>query len=131
MRQSQEGAPAGHLFDPRAVAAGAATSLAASAAVALAAGLAVYFTALTETYLALALYYAGFLVVLVGGMVAARAARRLGWLHGGMAGAVTACLALVAVAVLFPGSLLPAEVARQAGLAFLTGAVGGVIGVNL
>lgn len=131
MRESPGGEPASGPFEVRAVAAGTTAALALGAGLAALTALAIYFTALSEPYLSLGLYYAGFVVVLAGGAVAARRARRLGWLHGGMAGMSAACLAFVALALLFPGSLLPGEVARQAGLAFLAGAVGGILGVNL
>lgn len=131
MREAEDARHSPPLFNLRAVLAGALAALAASAALAAVTALLVYLTPLGEGYLSLVLYYAGFLVLLLGGIVSGRASRRLGWLHGGMAGLAAAAAALFLLGVFFPGGLLTGEVVRQAGLAFLAGAVGGMIGVNL
>lgn len=89
------------------------------------------FTSLTEEYLPIILHYLGLLVVLAGGAAAARRAMYQGWLHGGFAGLAMMSLVLLVTALAFPGSLESTEVARQATIAFLAGALGGVIGVNL
>lgn len=131
MRGLEDARKSPPLFNLRAVLAGALASLLGSAAVAAVTALLVYLTPLSEGYLSLALYYAGFLVILVGGVVSGRSARRLGWLHGGMAGFAAAATALLLLGVFFPGGLVTGEVVRQAALAFLAGAIGGMIGVNL
>lgn len=131
MREVEDVRHSPPLFNLRAVLAGALASLVLSAALAAVTALSVYLTPLSEGYLSLALYYGGFLVILAGGIVSGRAASRLGWLHGGMAGFAAAAVALLLLGVFFPGGLLTGEVVRQAGLAFLAGAIGGMIGVNL
>ncbi len=131
MRELEESRHSPPLFNPRAVLAGAAVSLVASIAVAVVTALLIHLTALSEGFLSLVLYYAGFLVILAGGVASGRAAQRLGWFHGGMAGFAAAALALLLLGVFFPGGVATDEVMRQVSLAFLAGAIGGMIGVNL
>lgn len=130
MRESGDVRYAAPLFNLRAVMIGTVTALVASMAIVAVTALLMYFTPLSEQYLSIGLYYVGFGVVIFSGLVASRAARRLGWLHGGLAGMTAATLAMLLLALLFPGGLSTAEVFRQAALAFGAGAVGGVIGVN-
>lgn len=119
------------VFNLRAIVVGTAVTLVASVAVAVLTAVVMYLSPLSEQYLSTALYYVGFAIVIIGGMVASRAARRLGWLHGGLAGMAAATLAMFFLSLLFPGGLAVGEVFRQAVLAFGAGALGGVIGVNL
>lgn len=128
LSDSRYGTP---LFNLRAVLVGTAAILVLGFGVAATAALLLYFTPLSEQYLFIAFYYVGFALVILGGAVASRAARRLGWLHGGLAGLTAATLAMLALALLSPGGLAAGEVFRQAGLAFVAGALGGVIAVNL
>lgn len=119
------------LFNLRAVVIGTVATLLASMTVAVVTALVMYLSPLSEQYLSTGLYYVGFAIVIIGGAVASRAARRLGWLHGGLAGMAAATLAMFLLSFLFPGGLATAEVFRQAAMAFGAGALGGVIGVNL
>lgn len=68
----------------------------------------------------------------LGGMLAAKSSRRVGWLHGGMVGLVYFAIS----ATLFQdgfswGQLLTLPWLARAFWDFAAGAVGGVLGVNL
>lgn len=131
MREIGDARYAAPIFNLRAVMVGTVTALVTSVVIAVVTALLMYSTPLSEQHLSIALYYIGFVIVILGGAVASRAARRLGWLHGGLAGMAAATLAMFILALLFPGGLSTTEVFRQATLAFGAGAVGGVIAVNL
>lgn len=122
---------AGPVFDLRAVTIGAIVSLVGSAVVAVATALMLHLTSMTEAYISVGNYYAGFLVLLIGGGVGARYAGKLGWLHGGMAALLASTVAMLLLSIVFPGGISLSIVFRQAALATLAGAIGGIISVNL
>ena len=118
-------------FHPQAVLAGIVTAFAASLALSAVLAAVIYFTDVTETSIGGVLYYLGIVTVLLGGAVAGRAAPGRGWLHGGLAGLGYVVISLTLGSVLFPGSALLAGIATKLVLAFVAGAVGGIVGVNL
>lgn len=131
MRARSESGTANPIIDLTAVAAGVLFTFVLSGLVAAGAAVAIAYTALTETYLPIALYYLGFLTIVAGAAYGARRASRLGWLHGGFIGLAAVTAALLLSALAFPGGLTAGEVFRQAVLCFLAGCIGGIIGVNL
>lgn len=118
-------------IDMRAVAVGTGFALAASLVAATVAACVVGLTAVTETYLPQVLYVTGLALVALGAAVGARQAGRLGWVHGGLVGLSSMAVAALLIGILYPGTTSLAELAGQGLLAFLTGCVGGVLGVNL
>lgn len=117
--------------DGRAVAAGVIATFALTVMVSAALAVAIYLTDITETHVSGILYYVGLLSVAVGGGVAARRASSRGWLHGGLAGLAYVVLSLVIGSLLFPGSAVLVDAGRKLVTAFVAGAVGGVVGVNI
>lgn len=118
-------------LDLAAVAAGVIAMFAITVAISAVLALTIYFTQVTEGHVSGLLYYAGLATVVVGGAVAGRRASSRGWLHGGAAGAAYVVISLLVGALLFPGSTLLAGLGSKLLLAFVAGALGGVIGVNL
>jgi len=99
--------------------------------VSLAMSLIIYATAITEGSAATAIYFMGIGSVAIGGACGARRSKGLGWLHGGTVGLIYAVLSLGLSFVIMPGCLILAEAARRVAVAFLVGALGGVVGVNM
>lgn len=78
-------------------------------------------------------YLAGFHYISIGlgGVLAARQARKLGWLHGGIVGMIyTLILSFLFTDGMSAGMLLQAEWLLSAVWGFVAGVVGGVLGVN-
>ncbi|HHT27102.1 MAG TPA: TIGR04086 family membrane protein [Firmicutes bacterium] len=67
--------------------------------------------------------------VIIGGFVSGRLAKRTGWLHGGLVGLFYRLLTVVSVGGGL-GDLISVNFAWRGLLAFLAGAVGGMVGVN-
>lgn len=67
----------------------------------------------------------------LGGVLAARSARRLGWLHGGLVGLVyTVVLSVIFSETLSVSLFMETEWLMQALWGFAAGVAGGVLGVN-
>lgn len=67
----------------------------------------------------------------LGGVLAARRARRLGWIHGGIVGLVyTALLSALFADELTLGMFLTTAWLKEAAWGFVAGVVGGILGVN-
>jgi len=92
--------------------------------------LTVYLTDITENQVAAALYYAGILTLAVGGGLAARWADAMGWLHGGLVGAIYVILATLIGMFFFPGGYVLTQVTKRVLAGFFVGALGGIIGIN-
>ncbi len=92
--------------------------------------LTIYLTSITEGQVAMVLYYAGMFTLAVGGALAARWADSLGWLHGGLSGAVYVVLATLIGMFFFPGGYMLAQVAKRVLAGFFVGALGGIAGIN-
>ncbi len=93
--------------------------------------IAIAWTTLTEMALSGPTYYIALVVVALGGAYGARRASSLGWVHGGLVGILYALVAGVLGGLIFPGGILAAEIGMRIAIAFLAGAIGGMIGVNL
>jgi len=92
--------------------------------------LTIYLTNITENQVTAVLYYAGMLTLAVGGALAARWAETLGWVHGGLSGALYVILATLVGMFFFPGGYAFAQIAQRVLAGFFIGALGGIIGIN-
>jgi putative membrane protein (TIGR04086 family) len=93
--------------------------------------LTIYLTTITEQQVTLILYYSGMLTLAVGGGLAARWADTLGWVHGGLAGAVYVILATMVGMYFFPGGYALMSIVQRVLAGFFIAALGGIIGINI
>ena len=114
-----------------AVATGVAATFLTSLAVAGVVALIVVATPLTEQRAAAALFVTGLLSLAIGAGVGARRAGGRGWMHGLLIGLVYVACSVALEPVLFPGTLTFGGVLTRFALGIGTGALGGVVGVNL
>lgn len=78
------------------------------------------------------LHWFSYVSIAIGGMLAGRRSRRVGWLNGGLVGILYAAVTALAFQSGFsPGDLFTAGWLAKAFWSFVAGAAGGVLGVNL
>lgn len=131
VRNSGGGGAAGlrTFFSPGAIVVGTLLALGAALVGALVLSLAVTLAEWDPIPPSLTLFH--YVSVALGAVLAARSAKRFGWLHGGVVGVIY----LFIVSALFRPDFAPADALEAAWLvqawwAFLAGLAGGVVGVN-
>ncbi len=87
-------------------------------------------TPMTEKMLPAIVNVVGALSIFAGGFASGRKSGSLGWLHGGLAGAVYTAACFVLGLLVFPELMPVALLARRLLLGFGIGLVGGIAGVN-
>ncbi len=88
-------------------------------------------TPLTEQRAGAALFVTGLLSLAIGAGFGARRAGGRGWIHGLLIGLVYVACSLALEPALFPGTISFGGVMTRLALGLATGALGGVVGVNL
>lgn len=114
-----------------AIAAGVVMTFALTVIVSAILAVAITVTDITEGHVSGVLYYIGLLTTAVGGGVASRRASSRGWLHGGLVGIIYVVVSLAVGLIIFPGTAIFFEAGRKLAVAFIAGALGGVVGLNL
>lgn len=123
------GGGAGFLFAPGAVLKGALLSLGVALLASLLLSLIIYLANWENLPSTLNAFH--YISIALGGVLAARSAKRLGWLHGGLVGIVyTVALAFLFAEEMSLGALVETEFLLQALWGFLAGVAGGALGVN-
>jgi putative membrane protein (TIGR04086 family) len=124
-------APADPALQAGAVVSGVVATFLVSLLAAGAVALVVVLTPLTEQRAGGALFVTGLLSLCIGAGYGARRAHGRGWIHGLLVGALYVGCSLVLEPLLFPGVMtFPGALLRLV-LGMGTGALGGVVGVNL
>ncbi len=91
----------------------------------------IFTTSISETTLSRFLEGGGLFSLFVGSAYAARRAGSLGWMHGGMVGALYILLSSLLGALFSPVQITLAMVGKRLALGAVLGAIGGTVGVNL